>query len=520
MRERFIKIAISLTLVIAILLYDRFFSLSFAIVGSQYSVYVDNVFYGNVESKEMFDDFITSELVKLNKESEYGEVFQPKNYKIESSTNIFDTDLSDDDIFSIFKEDVEFLVEGFKTKIVYQPENSKSENDASFDVGQIGDVQLKESDLLTVVYTKSREDIDEGFERILETFIDPNDISMIRESQVPENFNEVGTDLTKSFIVKGTITTQELLVPYNKILEGDELYNYLLFRVESSSNTSHIVKQGEDLEEIADQNMLNVQELVAANSSLVNENTIISPGQELVVSLVNPAFVVESTKVLVTEEIIPFETEVIDDPTKYHTEPEELIQDGIEGKMVKTYEIVYVNGQITNRNNVIFQDLVVPVQNKIVKKGTKIKTVGTFYGSRKSTGVATNSTSVNWGKVLQGGIRTSPYGYRWGTIHRGMDLSGVPSGTSTLAAADGLVTAANYDSYGLGYHVLIDHENGFVTVYAHHDSLDVKAGQRVVKGQRLGGMGNTGFSTGPHLHFEVWKNGTDVNPESIYGGFY
>ncbi len=525
MREKFIKIAISLTLVITILLYDRFFTLSFAITGSQYSIYIDDVFYGNVESRDEFDLYIKEELENLNNVSEYGTVYAPQNYKIESSTNIFDTDLSDEEIYDIFRNDVKFLVNGFKTKIIYKPSVSEdyastSDVPQSYDVNQGGDVQLQESDLLTVVYTKSEEDLQAGFERVIETFVDPKDIEMIKNNQVPENFKEVGTNLTKSYIVKGTIQTHELLVPYDEILEGDELYNFLLFRAENINNSSYIVQEGDNLELIAQKNMLNVQELVAANKSLVNENTIISPGQELVVSLVDPAFYVESTKVVVTEETIPFETEVINDPTKYSDEGEELIQEGIQGKVIKTYEIVYLNGQITNQNSIIYQEVVVPVQNKIVKKGTRTRYTGSYYGSRTSSGVATSDTVVNWGRVLQGGIRTSPYGYRWGGIHQGMDIAGVPRGTSTMAAADGVVTAANYDSYGLGYHVIIDHENGYVTIYAHHDSLDVTPGQRVVQGQRLGGMGNTGFSTGPHLHFEVWMNGSSVNPESIYSGFY
>ncbi len=525
MREKFIKIAISLTLVITILLYDRFFTLSFAIAGTQYSIYIDDVFYGNVKSRDSFDEYVNNKLSELNKVSEYGTVYAPQNYKIESSANIFDTQLSDEEIYDIFRNDVNFLVNGYKTEIVYKPSiqeefSSNNQTSGSYDDKIVGDIQLEESDLLTIVYTKSEEELQRGFERVIETFVDPKDIDMIKNKQVPEDFKEVGTNLTKSYIVKGTIKTREMLVPYDEILEGDNLYSFLLFRAGGSNNSTYVVQNGDSLNSIAQKNMLNVQELVAANKSLVNESTIISPGQELVVSLVDPAFYVESTKVRVTEETIPYATEVINDPTKYSDEGEELIQDGIEGKVVKTYEIVYLNGQITNQNNIIYQEVVVPVQNKIVKKGSKVRSLGSYSGSRKSSGTATNSTSVNWGRVLQGGILTSPYGYRWGTVHRGIDISGVPVGTSTLAAFDGVVTAANYDPYGLGNHVIIDHENGFVTIYAHHDSIDVKSGQRVSKGQRLGGMGNTGYSFGAHLHFEVWRNGTNVNPESIYSGFY
>ena len=110
---------------------------------------------------------------------------------------------------------------------------------------------------------------------------------------------------------------------------------------------------------------------------------------------------------------------------------------------------------------------------------------------------------------------TSQFGYRQDpftgeiTYHNGTDIA-APAGTPILAAADGMVTIANgLDPWGgsYGYHVKIDHGNGYETLYAHCSAICVTAGQQVSQGEVIGYVGSTGNSTGNHLHFEVWQGG-------------
>ena len=88
----------------------------------------------------------------------------------------------------------------------------------------------------------------------------------------------------------------------------------------------------------------------------------------------------------------------------------------------------------------------------------------------------------------------------------------VPTGTQVHCAWDGSVQAVRYSKSGYGYHVIIDHGNGLVTVYAHCSKLLVREGAQVKAGDVLALSGNTGKSTGPHLHFEVRLNGVQQNP--------
>jgi murein DD-endopeptidase MepM/ murein hydrolase activator NlpD len=105
---------------------------------------------------------------------------------------------------------------------------------------------------------------------------------------------------------------------------------------------------------------------------------------------------------------------------------------------------------------------------------------------------------------------TSPFGWRWGRLHEGIDL-GAPTGTPIHAAAAGTVIYAAWMD-GYGNFVIIDHGGGIATAYGHQSSIAVTEGESVAQGQVIGYVGSTGHSTGPHLHFEVRVNGNAVDP--------
>ncbi|WP_433659436.1 M23 family metallopeptidase [Nocardia sp. CA-128927] len=105
------------------------------------------------------------------------------------------------------------------------------------------------------------------------------------------------------------------------------------------------------------------------------------------------------------------------------------------------------------------------------------------------------------------GTFTSGYGARWGVQHLGVDIAG-PIGTPIVAVADATVIEAG-PAAGFGMWVRLLHDDGTVTIYGHIDTATVSQGQRVMAGDQIATIGNRGFSTGPHCHFEVWLNGSD-----------
>lgn len=112
---------------------------------------------------------------------------------------------------------------------------------------------------------------------------------------------------------------------------------------------------------------------------------------------------------------------------------------------------------------------------------------------------------------IKGGYRfTSPFGWRWGRLHAGIDLAG-PVGMDVHAPADGVVTDAGWEN-GYGQVIKLRHKFGVSTVYGHLSKIRVKVGQKVSRGEIIGDTGNTGRSTGPHLHYEIRVGGAPINP--------
>jgi len=112
------------------------------------------------------------------------------------------------------------------------------------------------------------------------------------------------------------------------------------------------------------------------------------------------------------------------------------------------------------------------------------------------------------------GFVTSGFGYRWGRMHEGLDIANRP-GTPIYTPADGIVTFAGIRG-GYGKFLVISHGFGYDTAYGHMYSIDVKEGDYVERGDYVGTIGNTGRTTGPHLHYEVHVNGRPVNPINYY----
>jgi murein DD-endopeptidase MepM/ murein hydrolase activator NlpD len=129
----------------------------------------------------------------------------------------------------------------------------------------------------------------------------------------------------------------------------------------------------------------------------------------------------------------------------------------------------------------------------------------------RTTGDTAKQAAPNiWVLPLRSYYVSSPFGWRWGRMHNGVDLA-ADYGTQYRAAAHGRVILANWYG-GYGNCIVIDHGDGISTVYGHSSKLMVTAGQTVEPGDVIGLVGNTGHSFGPHLHFEVRKNNVPIEP--------
>lgn len=207
---------------------------------------------------------------------------------------------------------------------------------------------------------------------------------------------------------------------------------------------------------------------------------------------------VESKEKIKNETETPFEVITRENPEVKKGQTS-VISEGIPGKDIVETVYTLING-IRERKTVISRTVLSASVPEILEIGTKELT-GT--GSGKLI------------KPVSGGRISSDFGARGGrrTAHKGVDIACV-SGTPVAAADDGICITAEYRS-DYGNLIIIDHQNGYKTYYAHLNSINTNVNDVIEKGQIIGETGNTGISTGPHIHFEVRKNDVPCNPSEF-----
>ncbi|RJQ27369.1 MAG: hypothetical protein C4589_08360 [Peptococcaceae bacterium] len=211
-------------------------------------------------------------------------------------------------------------------------------------------------------------------------------------------------------------------------------------------------------------------------------------------SLIQPLVTVTfSFRVAVREEV-PFLVEVRKDSQLPRGE-QKVVRKGAPGEKIVTYQVTGENGLETGRVAVA-EEMVQEVVPAVVTRGSQVM-------------LASRGSVVRLYQPVPGGV-ISPYGWRDGRMHEGVDLAaGV--GSPVVAAAGGTVTNTGWED-GYGKIVEISHGGGLVTRYAHLSSIKVSVGQAVSERELIGLAGATGNASGPHLHFEVIVNGRQRNP--------
>lgn len=286
------------------------------------------------------------------------------------------------------------------------------------------------------------------------------------------------------------VEVQEALVSLSDIIEMENALKIL--QKGTDEEKTHTVAEGDTISEIAKQYGLTVEDIEKANTHLEDLH-MISIGDELNLIVPKPYVTVRTVEYVEYTEEIDFETEYNNTDSLYEGD-RKITQQGATGEREITGYVIRENGRQV--------DMEIEEEKILSEPVTRIVAQGT---AKRPTTVATGSfSSPTRGRL------TSGFGTRWGRMHNGIDVAG-PTGTPVNSADAGRVEFAGYrGSYG--NLVIINHENGYQTYYAHLNAINVSRGERVFKGARIGSMGSTGRSTGPHLHFEVRRNGQPVNP--------
>lgn len=254
------------------------------------------------------------------------------------------------------------------------------------------------------------------------------------------------------------------------------------------------VKSGDTLSEIAENNGLLIDDLVAINPTLESENSMIRVGDELIITVPEPQLSVVHQERVYMEDSYDADIVYIDNDSWYTTKTE-IRQQPSAGFRKAAAVITYRNDTEVSEE-IVKEEIIAEAVPKIVERGTKIPPtyIKPISGGRLSSGFGGRSAPTKGAS----------------TYHKGVDWA-TPTGTAVMASCGGTVTKAGWGS-GYGYVVYIQHEDGRETRYGHLSKVLVSVGQKVSQGEKIALSGNTGVSTGPHLHFEIRINGTAVNP--------
>ncbi|MEK4630475.1 M23 family metallopeptidase [Solibacillus sp. FSL R7-0682] len=286
------------------------------------------------------------------------------------------------------------------------------------------------------------------------------------------------------------VTGQEISVEPSEIVSVQEAIQ--LLQTGTLETESYAVQAGDVLGSIAKKHDLTIAQLLELNPSLTVDS-ILQIGNQLNVTVEKPYVSVKAIYEKKAAQEIEFDKIVEEDETKLKGE-RIVKQEGANGKKEVSYLITEENGVRTELVPTA-EEIIVEPQDYVVVIGTKVI---------PSVGTGTFAWPAN------GGYISSQMGHRWGRYHYGIDIAR-PSNYTIKASDNGVVkTAGKHSTYG--NYVVIDHNNGYESLYAHLSKIDVTVGQVVEQGSAIGVMGSTGRSTGTHLHFEIHKNGAEVNP--------
>lgn len=456
-----------------------------------YMVYLDGKKIGLIEDKNTLYNMIDREQESIKYNFKVEKVYPPEGLEAIEYTTYSNKLKTAEEIYQIIEDQSTFTIKGYT--ITIKPDEGEA----------------------TYINILNKEDLEPALLDAVGAFISTDSLTAyLNDNQV------VITDTGKTienvyFEEKITIKESYLSVDEEIITNQDDLTKFLLFRT-LEPQEEYTVKEGDTVDVVAYNNQLSNQELLIANPQLTSVNALLSPGQTLNIGLINPVFTVVEESEVVDDIPTAFDTVTETDPNLYASESY-VKQEGVRGTTRVTEKVIFRNGDTATLYVTSQNEISAPI-SKIIVKGSKPSYNFNYYPP------AASSTEWGW-PTISPYVITSYYGWRWGKLHGGIDISGSGFGSPIYASTSGTIVRINtscsdrgyYGSTcggGYGNYVEVQSDDGYIIYYAHmKNQIKGSLGSRVTKGQLLGYMGDSGSSTGTHLHFEIRDaGGNKLNP--------
>lgn len=462
-----------------------------------YQVYLNGEKLGLIESKDALYDIINNKQESIKKKYGVESVYPPNGFDIEKLLT-YENEISDtESIYNKIEELDDFTVKGYIVTI-------KSE-----DVDDEGNEINKE----IKVNVLKKEVFENAVNNFVLSFFEDEKMYYDYMNNTQEEIVDTGK-IIETMYFDEDITIKEGYISVNEKIFTDELSltQFLLFGDESKTET-YTVKAGDTIASVAEDHQLNAKELLIANPVYKSEDSLLAVGDTVNTTLIDPQITFTYEVHSITDEEQYFEKKTVYDSSK-SPDFSEITTPGVVGITRLTEKYKVTNGEDSEGIVKIAEEVIIEKVDQVTTKGRRNYVTGTYV-----------DLGGEWGWPTNSGYKiTSGFKWRWGKMHTAIDISGTGRGSPIYSASEGVVVRAETGKgsfWSLGKVVIIQHANNYYTEYAHLDSISVKVGQKVSKGTKLGTMGDTGRSTGVHLHFAVsvgepYKGGQFFDPLKLY----
>ncbi len=437
-----------------------------------YLVYLNGETIGLIKSADELYDLINKEQESIRYEYNVADVYPPAGFNL-VKTNTFNTDYTPvNEIYNNIAQVDDFAIEGYIITIKF-PEEENKEN--------------------ITINVLDKEIFEEAMNRFILSFIDEERLDNYLEGNRTINKSEIGSTISSMYFNEVITIKEGYISVHDKIFtDVESLSQYLLFGPDAKMDT-YKVEMGDNIETISEKYQINPQEFIIANPEYRDESALLTEGTKVNITLINPVltFIYEVDQI--NENITSFTTNEVVDSSK-NPGYRKVTTSGVDGLALDHVTYQVINGEASSEVRTIKEDRVI-----IREMVEQIVTVG----PKSSIHGAPVESNLNWAYPTNYPYYlTSGFGWRGGSRHLGLDISGTGYGSPIYAVDDGTVVEVGYRSVD-GNYVIIEHENNIYTQYAHLSKALVSVGQKVSRSQRIAQMGNSGYVTGTHLHFGV-----------------
>lgn len=497
-KKRLFVILVTLFLGGIVFYYGSMNRLEKTSISSVYQIYLDGEKIGLINSQDDLYKLINQEQSSIKSKYDVDQVYPPKGFSITKLNTYNDDVVSVEDIYNTIKESKNFTVRGY-TITVSSNQTEDEEAKTLFRINVL-DKQVFEDAINNVIKSFISEEQ-------VKAYINNEQMEIVDTGERIENIY-----FQENISIKETyISTDEVIYT-----DADSLSKFLLFG-NNNKEKEYTVKLGDTISNIAEDNELNVSEFLVANPSFKSENDLLAVGDKVVISLINPMLTLVYDKYTVVDVVEKYST-----VTKYDYSKDSSYKavetKGVNGIRRVASTTQYINGD-ANQGAIIDQTksyVLRETVNEVIVRGRSSN-----YGYYVDDG-----TDWAW-PTNKPYMITSGFGTRYlfnRSSHDGLDISGTGYGSPIYAVASGTVYSAQYGGIAgptAGINIVIEHPNGYWTVYMHLSAVYVKPGQHVERAEKIGAMGNTGQVTGTHLHLGVftgkpYNGGKAINPMLLY----